>query len=308
MHQYTHSMKFDLILTNPPFQDSTLRKKTPHKLWIDFTKKAFKDWLAPDGFLHQVSPSSFQSPSSKILQLFKEYNCIYIDLRTSQYFPDIASSFAHYLVQNIKINKESTKIIMADSDMLITLDSNVFYLPNDLCKHSFSVHNKFIFNTTSKLNVKWDYVTCHNILLRTSNTLSKDKTKKHIHPVFHTNSQIWWSSVTQDFTSKKKVMWTRSGYFKPFYDDGVYGGTDMAYYVPVDSKRKGQMLAHNLNLMLPQYILRTAKWSGFGNERVFSSIPNLPNKFLTDEEIFALFSLSLEEVTYVRKFMESGGR
>jgi hypothetical protein len=103
-------------------------------------------------------------------------------------------------------------------------------------------------------------------------------------------------------------MWTRSGYFKPFYDNGIYGGTDMAYYVLVESKRKGQMLAHNLNLMLPQYILRTAKWSGFGNERVFSSIPNLPNKFLTDEEIFALFSLSLEEVTYVRKFMEPGRR
>ena len=299
-------MKFDLILTNPPFQDSTNRGKTPHKLWIDFTKKAFDEWLMPDGFLHQVSPSSFQSPSSKILQLFKEYNCIYIDLRTSNYFPHVASSFSHYLVQNIKIQKESTAVIMDHSEMIINIDKNVFYLPNDLSKQSFLIHKKFIFDAFPKLNVQWDYVTCHNILLKKSNTLKKVRTKKHIHPIFHTNAQIWWSSIQQGFAKKQKVMWTRSGYCKPFYDDGFYGGTDMVYFVLVDSKRKGEMLAHNLNLMLPQYILKTAKWSGFGNEKVFSSLPNLPNQFLTDVEMFDLFALTAKEVAYVRKIMGPG--
>ena len=34
-------MQFDVVATNPPFQDYTNRKKTQHKLWINFTKEAF---------------------------------------------------------------------------------------------------------------------------------------------------------------------------------------------------------------------------------------------------------------------------
>ena len=34
-------MKFDNIVGNPPYQDTNKRNTTPHKLWIDFTKKEF---------------------------------------------------------------------------------------------------------------------------------------------------------------------------------------------------------------------------------------------------------------------------
>jgi hypothetical protein len=65
-------MKFDVILTNPPFQDSVNRKKTPHKLWIDFTLAVFDRLLKPGGSLVQVSPASFSSPSNVVLGLMEE--------------------------------------------------------------------------------------------------------------------------------------------------------------------------------------------------------------------------------------------
>ena len=40
-------MKFDVVATNPPFQDYKNKKKTQHKLWIDFTRCAFDKWLKP---------------------------------------------------------------------------------------------------------------------------------------------------------------------------------------------------------------------------------------------------------------------
>ena len=82
----------------------------------------------------------------------------------------------------------------------------------------------------------------------------------------------------------------------------------MAYYVKVQSKDEGLILAKNLNLMLPQYVMKTAKWSGFGNERVFSRLPLLPNAELTDEEMFLHFNLTEEEVKHVRETMESRRR
>ena len=295
-------MKFDVIIGNPPYQDIVKRKKTPHKLWIDFTKKSFTHWLKSGGYLVQVSPNSFFSPSNKVLKILQEKHCSTLNLDTKKYFPGVGSSFAHYIIKNDS-SIEETRIITNAQTFSMVIDSSVFYIPNDICEESLSIHKKVMFDYINKLNVKFDYTTCHNALLNKSNTLSKVKTEKHIYPVLHTNSQIWYSSIKQSWSSKKKVMWSRSGYTKPFYDDGVLGGTDMIYYVLVKSETVGNNLVHNLNTKLIKYILKTAKWSGFGNEKVFRSLPDLlSEKKLTDDEICNKFELTEKERMYVYEY------
>ena len=293
-------MQFDVVATNPPFQDSTNRKKTQHKLWINFTRETFNKWLKPEGLLLQVSPSSFLSPSSKVLKIFQEKIVEFLRLDIKGHFPDVNSTFAYYSVINRDSGGEYTNIVNEKGLFTKRIDDSIFYLPNDFCDESLSIHNKVIFNQQDRLEVLYDYVTCHNVLIHRNDTISKKYTEKHIHPIYHTNKQIWYSQVRQDWADKKKVMWTRSGYTKPFYDDGRYGGTDMMYYVIVDNANEGLNLLHNLQSKLMKYILETAKWSGFGNEKVFTSLPNLPrDKKLSDEDIFNLFNLTEEEITYV---------
>ena len=293
-------MQFDVVATNPPFQDYTNKKKTQHKLWINFTKEAFNKWLKPDGLLLQVSPSSFLSPSSKVLKLFQQKVVEFLRLDVKEYFPTVNSTFAYYSVINRDSDGEYTNIVNERGVFTKKIDDNIFYLPNDFCEESLSIHSKVIFNKNDRLEVKYDYVTCHNVLIHRNDTISKTETEKHIYPIYHTNKQIWYSQVRQEWADKKKVMWTRSGYTKPFYDDGKYGGTDMMYYVIVDSDEEGLNLLHNLQSKLMQYILKTAKWSGVGNEKVFNSLPNLPiDRKLSDEDIFNLFNLTEEEISYV---------
>jgi hypothetical protein len=296
-------MKFDVILTNPPFQDSVNRKKTPHKLWIDFTLTVFDRLLASGGSLIQVSPASFSSPSNVVLSLMEENQTNVLRFGTDHHFPDIGSTFSDYWIRKQESDPTSTTVIKGGEQFDITLDKTMAYLPNDLGRLSMAIHRKVMFADRPPLKVEWDYVACHNIRRYDNNpTLVEQRTSEHSHPVFHTNNITWWSSIRQHWATKPKIMWTRSGYTKPFFDDGVHGGTDMAYYVLADSAPEGLVLAANLNTELLQYIYRTAKWSGFGNERVFAGLPELPrDKVLSNDEMFAWFDLTEEEVRYVRE-------
>lgn len=295
-------MKFDTILTNPPFQDSVKRKKTPHKLWIDFTTATFDRLLADGGSLVQVSPASFSSPSNVVLALMEQYQTMVLRLGNEHHFPEIGSSFADYWIKKIENDPTPTRVVTRDESFDIELDSSLWYLPNDVCDLSLSIHSKVMFSKRPRLQVEWDYVTAHNIRRYDDDpTLVEEKTPDHPFPVFHTNRSTWWSSVRQDWADCPKVMWTRSGYTKPFFDPGLMGGTDMVYFVRVNSESEGTSLAANLNSELLRYILRTAKWSGFGNERVFVGLPDLPREAaLADEQVYGLFEITAEEVEYVR--------
>jgi hypothetical protein len=234
----------------------------------------------------------------------KENQTQYINLSTSKYFEGVGSTFADYAIVKRPCESAKTTIYSDDRTDETALNHAIFYLPNDFCATSLSIHRKVIFDFAEKLEVKWDYVTCHNIRLKTDGSLSKERSRKHKYPVFHTNRQQWWSIHRQPWADFPKVMWTRSGYTKPFLDSGQLGGTDMAYYVIVDSESDGENLTHNLNTQLMRYIFATARWSGFGNERVFAALPNLPrNRRLSETEMFDLFELTKSEIAYVKTYL-----
>tara|TARA_R110000851_G_C13079370_1_gene565642 strand:- start:1230 stop:2657 length:1428 start_codon:yes stop_codon:yes gene_type:complete len=342
-------MKFDVIFGNPPFQDNKNKKKTQHKLWIEFTTKSINEWLRIDGYLCWITPQSWGSPSNSILQIFKDNDLKDMHLDTKKHFPDIGSSFSHYLIKKGKTGVATTFHKEGD-EFDFQLDDNAFYVPNDFCEHSISIHKKVMFLSELKYNVKKDYVTCHNVIRRAfinhdkkieaqrnklktliceskiekcqtylnklisgrkkiDITVSEVETKQHIYPVLHTNKSIWYSSIKQDFLDKKKVMWSRSGYTKPFYDDGDLGCTDMGYYILVNDDKEGERLVSFLNCKLMQYIFKTAKWSGFGNERVFSSIPkvDLPPA-IDDGSVYDLFSISEAEREYIESSFTKKGK
>ena len=126
-----------------------------------------------------------------------------------------------------------TKVVTQDSIFHCKIDDSVFYLPTDISKNALSVHKKVMFEAIERLCVKYDYTTCHNVnLLAGTGIINKwdnccdIKSKQEFvdsYPILHTNKQIWYSRIRQDWASKK-VMWSRSGYTKPFYDNGVLGG------------------------------------------------------------------------------------
>lgn len=296
-------LDFDVILTNPPFQDTVNRKKTPHKLWIDFTLTAFDRFLKAGGHYVQVSPSSFSSPSNKILRLMTKHKTLFLRFDTGHHFPDVGSSFSDYAIVKDENSGSKTRVSASKGEFEFQLDERVFYLPNNMSPTALKLHSKIMFKQSPKLEVEWDYVVCHNIRRFGDNpTLSINKSNSFSFPVFHTNKSVWWSSIEQNWAKELKVMWTRSGYTKPFFDSGSMGGTDMAYYVRVSNANEGANLVGILNSPVYRYIFKTAKWSGFGNEIVFRNLPFLDfSREWKDSEIFSHFKLTNEEVEHINE-------
>jgi hypothetical protein len=167
VHRESESMmKFDLILTNPPFQDSVNRKRTPHKLWIDFTLAVFDRLLADGGSLVQVSPASFRSPSNVVLDLMERHMTRVLRFDNEYHFPEVASTFSDYWIVKQPHDGSPTKVVTANEEFKIDLGRGVPYLPNDLCELSIALHSKVMFGDHPCLPVEWDYVTCHNIRRR----------------------------------------------------------------------------------------------------------------------------------------------
>ena len=337
-------MKFNHIFGNPPFQDSKNKKKTPHKLWITFTEKAVNSWLKEGGTMNWITPMSWGSPSNKALSLLKKQEVTKIHLDTKKHFPKIGSTFCHYHLKKAPKSSKTTfleggssfSFMLDDSTLYIPNDVcltslsihkkvmhanhnkykvNYDYVTcHNVIRHAHDLNKKKIIKNCDKLKTCKNTKEAKKLLASIESlynkqdsikiTVSEVKTKEHVYPILHTNNKTWYSSIKQKFFDKKKVMWSRSGYTKPFYNKGGLGCTDMGYFIFVDTDTEGENLQRFLSSKIMKYIFKTAKWSGFGNELVFSSIPVIDivnNK--NDDDYYKAFGLTKTEIQYVESVL-----
>ena len=83
------NMKFDVIVGNPPYQDSNKTSGKNSSLWTKFIIKA-DNLLNKDGYLLYITPLSWIAPTSaqkkQLKSVFTENNLIYLDTSCKKYF------------------------------------------------------------------------------------------------------------------------------------------------------------------------------------------------------------------------------
>jgi len=283
-------MKFDVIVGNPPYQGSndkgTAQPKS-HNLWSKFIDKSI-NLVKDNGYVSFVTPDSWMSANSQLLIKFKEQSLSWVNTNVGKYF-NVGSSFTAWSLQ--KNNKGTT----CEIDGLPVQIDKLNYLPRDF-HNSYPIHNKVINSNFSKLKVCGD-TTCHSD--HKHKKLSDNKDAVYKYKTHHTNAQTKFSKLKSKDFDKKKVLWSLSGYFKPFYDPGTIGTTEICQYVLVNNDIEGKNVLSYLNSKIYQYIITTGKWSGFLNGRVIEGLPELPNKNYTDQDLYKLFNLTADEIIIV---------
>lgn len=282
-------MKFDVIVGNPPYQgnnDKGTKQPKSHNLWSKFAEKGI-ELLNPNGFIAFVTPDSWMSPNSQLLKMFKDNSLVWVDTEVGKYFT-VGSSFTAWCVQK---NKNTQTAVIDGLEVDIT---KLQYLPRNFAK-TFPIHNKVINSTHPKLDILCD-TSCHSDHKNNNFSDTQDTTYKYT--TFHTNAQTkFCKKQSKDFL-KSKIVWTTSGYFKPFFSAGNLGTSEVCQYILADSTEAQHILSY-LDSKLYKFIVNTGKWSGFLNGKVLSSLPKLASKIWTDQELYQHFSLTQEEIDYV---------
>lgn len=150
-------MKFDVVITNPPFnapKDKTKKGKNgKNTLYIDFIDLGVSI-LKKDGMMIYVTPPSaltkstiINQPTETLQSLMRSGSVTSIDYTTSSYFPTVGSPICTWVYQK-GISQEKIKVTHTNSEINGLYDpKEIYYLPQTIkSKVEYDLYNKIISN------------------------------------------------------------------------------------------------------------------------------------------------------------------
>ena len=135
--------KFDIIVGNPPYQDSSKVSRNS-TFWSKFIKKS-DNIIKEGGFINFITPSSWMGPTSaqrrELKEVFSKNNLIHLNLDCRKYFK-VSSTFSYYLIKKEKDKYDKTIVVCGGEQYNLNLD--LPFLPNEINPLTISIITKLI--------------------------------------------------------------------------------------------------------------------------------------------------------------------
>jgi len=282
----------DVIVGNPPYQDSARKAGSREKLWTKILAQSI-DMLNPGGYMSFVTPDSWLGPSKEHSLIFDQ-RLIFVDLTVAKHFPSVGSSFSAWVLQKAAPDKSFT-LRTTTGDIQVPIKSMDF-LPNDISAETLSLMQKFYFcggpqfsftrnteNHTQKANIR------------------ETKTQEYCYKVFHTD--LCWSNHRNSNYDKPKVIMTRNYTFEPRVLE-VGGTSENVFFLPVASNAEGKRVVKVLTSKLYRVMLRLCVYNHFLLRPIIvKSLPAVDRSIdWTDEMLYEHFKLTKDEIAYVEQY------
>ena len=275
-------MKFDVVIGNPPYQDSSQKAKN-NKLWHKFVDKSLS-MLTPGGTLSLLTPSTIVGQTGYSLKmtnlLSSKYNCTLIDYTVNHQF-NVGVDICRCTV----INEEyqgNTHIVMDDDTFDHDLSTGVPLSSEDIIKQS--IIDKITYSHHPRIKMVM------------GQSISSDQyVEDGEYEVYASGQQIRTTNVVPDTGNELKfVIPFSSSYKNRFTTHGYIGMLNM--WCHLDSESEGHRLSSILDIPLIQFYIENYKrTSGFTPAVKNSMIPDIINSSLISQ-----FNLTTDEVHYLQ--------
>lgn len=290
--------KFDVIVGNPPYQDSAA---SGNSLWSKFILTGFNT-LNKGGHFMMVVPGRWVLPGMNIKEgqirimdyIFKKVNLKLINLgECSKHFkvgsdPDY---FSYFYIKNNNYEGKTT-LITKKSNIEFDL-SEVNWLPyKNADINSINIIKKISKIKTETFHLSWKYERNHNI----SDKLSKSNP----YTIFLGKNNIKYSDFKSELYDTNKVIFKLGRFIS--YEDRIFidykgsMGYNSAYIIPLNKNENVDYLNSKLYRFIAKCLFNGSEITAEG----YRTLPKLDSsRIWTDKEIYDHFGLTQEEIDYI---------
>jgi len=308
-------IKFDALITNPPYADSSHgeQKNTLWRKWFEFNK-LIKD----GGVFAEIIPSSWMGSPPLLKKNFLtedlriSKNITYINLdECGKYFtpkythqPGVGQKFSYFVYTN-EDYKNKTDLVVKNIDGNIAsfqenLNNVIFEVfPRDLSQFAISILNKTIVNTTplGALNT----TVCH---ANNKHLWRESPQGEFKYPVEKTPNKTIFYLKQHPHQGVPKIIIPTTTYYRSMYYTENGTSQSFCYYNLKEGENKDIVL-NNINNKLFDYLNECFRYSNWNSVNLLKKLPIIPlDVLMTDDEIYQYFNLTSDEVEHVEKIIQ----
>lgn len=300
-------MKFDLVMGNPPYQHPGDSKG--QKMWCRFIKK-MADQVTQDGYLVMITPTSWVKGGNNdgkwgvLKNLFAEKQLVLAVMdRVNSFFLGIGVEIGWWVMKNAP-NSQPSKFVLSDGIFERYLSENTILSTDG--RISNSIVNKVLVENREKFIIHYFG----------NKGITKDESDKpttefpYPHWVMgsdQTNDlciRYKKSTLRTDLACKKIVFPISNRYWNPYYDNQGVSVMSQGFVVVLsddDNKDGAYSVFYSKLFKYLCFNLQIAK-NGFMKTNMVRALPKLDlTRTWTDEELYAHFGLTDEEIRYIEE-------
>jgi hypothetical protein len=304
-------MKFDCLLTNPPYQDSSHdeKKNTLWRKWIDFVETIVED----NGVFSLVIPSSWMGSGPVLKNNFfneglktMKYNITHINRdECKRHFPSVGSTFSYFIIEKKGYEYNTTvlsKNINGDIEVSNNVDLNksiVDVFPRDLSSDGLSILEKTLSDSINKLGIINN--TYNHSVHKTK--WRNESSDEFMYPIQNTPNKLYWYNYSHPDQGKLKLLIPTTTYFrKQLITD--YGVTQSFCYYLIKENENPDIVMNNINNKLFDYLNECFRYANWNSVNLLRKLPLIPlDRYMDDDEIFNFFKLTTKEINHINKLI-----
>lgn len=303
------NMKFDVIVGNPPYQETKEHKKKVTgngAPWVMFTKNAI-DMLKDDGYLSYIIPDSWTAPTYDLMgsresifnDYFKKYNLTYINFDVKKYFKGVGIEPSAFILQK---NKSYNKTIVKTELTNISIDINSFtFIPKRIDKISLNIHSKLLTEdeNTNTIKMRWSKEITNIKSSETEDDLYKYPMIDH-----HSYKPLRYGNYTDKDSDKIKLLFPYVGKYQVIKDYGKYGAKPQVSILFLKNEKELESAYSFYNSKLISFVMNSNKWTQYLLTQILNYIktPDF-DKIYNDFDLYKQFNLTKEEINYIENYV-----
>jgi site-specific DNA-methyltransferase (adenine-specific) len=304
------TMKFDVVITNPPYQNPG--KSRGQKLWYKFVFKCDK-LVKPGGYLAMVTPTSWirggvnHGKEGVLKDIFAKKQLVIaaFDNITKRFFPKVGIDIGWWIMKNESVHSP-TRMILQDCEKQIDL-KGVEVMSPVADSRAIGILEKFIDDRHLKEEVIYFNYKNPDLDIESSKATATHPVKHWVHGCSQKKNDTY-TYLAERFNDKlnfNKIMFViGSRYWQPHVDMTGIGVVAQGFAVPIKDTwtRDGILSVYesklwkliNFNFQLQQ--------NGFMKNAIVRKTPAMDmSKVWTDDEIYKHFNFTQDEIDYIEE-------